>query len=342
MYDSLQKHIRDAWNFLSPVVGEYIDVYPPQQREGERWYQGTADAIYQNLFSIQDINPDHIMVVHGDHITKIDYRKIINHHIDKNADLTIATIGQEPKYATRFGNIVVKEKSGELSEFYEKPVSPKGTTDENGNIFINAGVYLFKAKSLIDELKKDSQKTDSEHNISKNIIPEMLGKKKVYTYHYEGEKSEAYNWHYFLSLDHYYETNMKVLNPKWKGIDLDDKNWPFRTFQSQNAPTFVSTAGNSQGELINTSIGSGGEIFGTVKNSIIGNNVIIEKGAIVEDSILFNNVKISKNAKIKNAVLDKDVIVEESHTLGYNIDSDKNTFHTTEKGIVFIGKGKIV
>lgn len=341
MYDSLQKHIRDAWNFLSPVVGEYIDVYPPQQREGERWYQGTADAIYQNLFSIEAINPDHIMVVHGDHITKIDYRKIKEHHIEKDADLTIATIAQEPQYATRFGNIVVKEKSGALSEFYEKPETPKGTTDENGNVFINAGVYLFKTSSLIEELKKDSQNPDSEHNISKNIIPQMLGKKKVYTYHYE-EDSKLYNWHYFLTLDHYYETNMKILDPKWNGIDFDNKEWPFRTFQSQNAPTFVSTADNSAGELVNTSIGSGGEIFGTVKNSIIGNNVNIEKGAVVEDSILFNGVRVGKGAKIKKAVLDKDVVVQDLHTLGYNVDSDKNTFHTTEKGIVFIGKGKIV
>ncbi len=343
MYDSLQKHIRDGWNFLSHVIGEYIDVYPPQQREGERWYQGTADAIYQNLFSIQSINPDYILVVHGDHITKIDYRNIIDHHIKNDADLTIATISQEPQYATLFGNIVVKKESGELLEFYEKPETPKGTIDKNGNVYINAGVYLFKKTSLINELKKDNEDSNSEHNISKNIIPNMLkNKKKIFTYHYKGENDEPYNWHFFLNLDHYYETNMKILDPNWKGINLYDEKWPFRTCQSQNPPTFIGLENDNDGEIVNCSIGSGAEILGTVKNSIIGNNVKIDKGAIVENSILFNDVRIEKGAKVKNSILDKEVIIRENQVLGYKLDIDKNTFHITDKGIVVVGKKTII
>ncbi len=340
MYDSLQKHIRDGWNFLPHILGEYIDVYPPQQREGERWYQGTADAIYQNLFSIESANPEHILIVHGDHITTVDYRKIINHHIDTNADLTMATIYIEPEWSGKFGNIKVKEENGPLIEFFEKPGEPAGKTDEDGNIMINAGVYVFKTDALIKELKKDNTNDKSEHNISKNIIPQMLkDKKKIMTYHYQTQEERLYNWHFFLNLDHYYQTNMNMLKHQWK-IDLDSEEWPIRTVQYQNPPTFVNN--DVQGDINNCSIGSGGEIKGTVKDSIIGNNVVIEKGAIVENSILFNGVIVKKGAKVKNSILDKYVLVEDNHTLGYNFESDKNTFHTTEKGIVVIGKGRII
>lgn len=345
MYDSLLKHIRDAWSFLSHELQEYIDVYPPQQREGERWYQGTADAIYQNLFSINTINPDHILILHGDHVSTVDYNKIINHHLEKDADLTLATISLEKEWAHKFGNIVVDEYNGELKEFYEKPEKPMGTQDSKGNTLINAGVYLFKTQSLIEELKKDSQNQESDHNISKNIIPQMINNnKKVYTYHYEGENKEPYNWHFFLNLDHYYETNMKILDPEYKdiGIDFDDKCWPIRTYQSQNAPSLVAIEDNNKNEIINSSIGSGAEIYGTVKNCIIGNNVIIEEGALIEDSILFNNVRVEKGAKIKKAIIDKKVIVKKDHSLGYNTESDKSTFHLTEKGIVVVGKGRVV
>jgi glucose-1-phosphate adenylyltransferase len=340
MYDSLQKHIRDGWNFLPHIIGEYIDVYPPQQREGERWYQGTADAIYQNLFSIETANPDYILIIHGDHVTTVDYNKIINHHMETDADLTMATIYIEPEWAGKFGNINVDEINGKLVDFFEKPGEPKGMTDKEGNVLINAGVYLFKTKTLIEELRKDNKNEKSEHNISKNIIPQMLKeKKKIMTYHYQTKEEKRYNWHFFLNLDHYYKTNMNILKPNYK-INPDSEEWPIRTVQHQNPPTFVNN--DIQGEIINCSIGSGGEIKGSVKNSILGNNVIIEKGAIVEDSIIFNNVTINKGAKIKKSILDKEVFVEENHTLGHNFESDKNTFHTTEEGIVVIGKGRII
>lgn len=342
-FDSLQKHIRDGWNFLSPVIGEYIDVYPPQQREGERWYLGTADAIYQNLYSIENTNPDHCMVIHGDHITQIDYRNLISHHIEKNADLTITAISQEPRYATLFGNLIVDEESGKLKKFYEKPKEIKGTRDKQGNVFINAGVYLFKTQKLIEELKKDAKDNDSQHNISKNIIPKMIKeKKKIYTYHYKGKNNAPYNWNFFLNLDYYYETNMNILNPNWDEIDLNNPNWPIRTYQSQNSPTHIIVSNDKEGEIINCSIGSGCEIAGTLKNCILGNNVIIEKNATVEDSILFNNVLIEKNAKVKNAILDKKVLIKENHSLGYNLESDKSNFHISENGIVVVGKGGVV
>ncbi|MDH4129731.1 MAG: sugar phosphate nucleotidyltransferase, partial [Spirochaetota bacterium] len=284
--DSLQKHIRDGWNILSPALDEYIDVYPPQQRHSERWYQGTADAIFQNLFTIERVNPDYILVLAGDHIYKMDYREIINYHIKNHADLTIATIPTPIEESSGFGVIEI-DSNNRIIGFEEKPKSPKPIPNNPKMALASMGIYVFSREVLFHHLILDAD-SSSSHDFGKDIIPKMVSNNPVYSFAHQYPDGKPRYWRDVGTLKSYYDSNMDLLNENCE-FELFHENWKFRTCQTQSSPNLVGIEANSSEFLINSIVTGGAYIRGKVKNCIMSPEVIIGKDAEVSNSILFNS-----------------------------------------------------
>jgi len=336
-FASLQKHLRDGWNVYSSMVGEYIDVYPPQQRYGESFYTGTADAVYQNLYSIENVNPGYVLILSGDHIYNMDYRKIVEYHINTQADLTIASIPIASDYAKYFG-IMDIDKNNQVIRFEEKPDAVK--KDNEDSCWASMGLYVFSTKVLM-EIFHGHQTGHKSLDFGRDIVPTLISNKKVFAYPFVNEVGESKYWNFLGSLKEYYDGNMSILSNK-NSINLYDAAWPYRTFQSQSPPT-RSLSGNRGKNLIsNSAISSGGLIEGQVTHSIVGTNVTVEQGAEISDSILFDGVTVKNGAKVENAIIDKEITIPEKYILnGKTYCGDMNHAVKT-KDIVVLGKKVIL
>ncbi len=333
-FSSLQKHIRDGWSVYSTTTGEYIDVYPPQQRYGESWYRGSADSVYQNMYTIENENPDYVLTLSGDHIYKMNYRKLIDFHITKKADLTIASVPVPLSHSSKFGVMKVGEHDRVL-DFKEKP---RDYDCQGGQCLASMGLYIFSTNVLRNIFKEkgifnDNNLKDEMIGFGSHIIPKIVSDHRVFTYKFVNPDGSSKYWNYLGSLKEYYNGNMAILNRSCD-VNLYDADWPFHTFQSQSPPTRTFSKENL---IYNSLISSGGLIEGEVNNSILGTNVTIEPGANIEDSILFDNVCVKSGAKIKKAVIDKDITV--SNALNANNLEGWSEYTVTNDNIVVIGKG---
>ena len=344
---SLTTHIREGWSVFYGELGEFIYVMPPQFRTSNHWYQGTADAVYQNLHILEDQKVDYVIVLGGDHIYSMDYLAMLHAHVQKDADLTIAGIEMPKAEGSRFGVMVV---DGDLKivEFQEKPTDPKPIPDKEDLCYVNMGIYIFKAKVLSEVLVADTRDKDSDHDFGKNIIPKMLDKRKVYAYNFDsmdGDKKPPY-WRDIGTIDSYYDASMDLISVT-PAFNLYDPSWPLRTHQGQFAPAKTIWDGTTEDGRLGTAIDSliaGGVIIsgGTIKRSIVSPDVRINSYSLVEGSILFNNVNVGRRAKIKRAIIDKNVIVPEGYEIGYNLEEDRKKFKVSAEGIVVVGKNAIL
>lgn len=344
---SLDRHINTGWRFLSRDLGEYIDIIPPQQRIDEQWYQGTADAIYQNIYSIEQESPEYVMVLGGDHIYKMNYRDMLAFHVDNNADLTIACLTVPVQEATRFGVLEV-DSQYQITGFQEKPKSPKPLPEDPANALASMGVYVFSTQVMYEWLCQDAVQNSSNHDFGKDIIPGMINECRVFAYPFrdENRKSSAY-WKDVGTLDEYYAANMDLvqIDPV---LNLYDKDWPIRTASYQDPPPkFVfSESGNGpeqrRGVALDSTVCSGCIISGgRVERSVLSRQVRINSYALVEDSILFENVNVGRRCKIRNAIIDKDVVVPPDTEIGYDLEYDRERgFTVTESGLVVIAKAE--
>jgi glucose-1-phosphate adenylyltransferase len=338
---SLQRHVTMGWNIFNSELGEFIDVIPAQQRIGSDWYRGTADAIYQNLYTVEDENPDEILILAGDHIYKMNYYKMIDFHRETEADMTVACVEMDKEKSSELGVVEVDKKGG-VRSFQEKPTQPKTIIGKPQSIFASMGIYVFNRKSLEEELKEDAGK-ESDHDFGKNIIPQMLGKgKKVVAYNFADEKGRPQYWRDIGTRDAYYQANME-LTKQDPEFNLYDKSWPIRTYQEQFPPAKTVCAGkdreNCAGLFIDSLISSGCILKGAkVQRSVLSPNVCIEEGAEVIDSILMEGVVVGKNSKIKKTIVDKKVIIPNNSVIGYHPDEDKKRFNLTTSGIVLVAK----
>lgn len=336
--DSLQKHIRDGWNILSPALGEYIDVYPPQQLTSNTWYQGTADAIFQNLYSIERVNPDFVLVLAGDHIYKMDYRQLIRYHIAKNADLTIATIPTPIEEAQHFGIMQVNNEY-KIIGFEEKPLNPIPLPNNKKMCLASMGIYIFSKEVLIHYLKLDAS-TSSSHDFGKDIIPLMVKNNNVYSFSHQDNSGNPLYWKDVGTLQSYYNANMELLK-KESEFDLFSENWKFRTFQAQSTPDHLKIH-SEKDFFINNLITGGSVIQGSIKNSILSPGVIIEEDVQIEDSILLNSCHIKRGTRLKKVIIEKNVVISENIKIGYQLDQDKKHFFVTPEHITVIPKGSII
>jgi glucose-1-phosphate adenylyltransferase len=341
---SLQKHIRLGWNILSSELGEYIELLPAQQRIGDTWYLGTADAIYQNLYALEMDDPDEVLILAGDHVYKMDYYAMINYHRQTNADLTVGVVEVEEERCLQLGVIEV-DSDGLVRGFQEKPTKPKTIPDHPDKIYASMGIYVFKRHILENELQDDAKKNNSTHDFGKDIIPQMHKKGlKISAYNFIDEnKKEAKYWRDIGTVDAYYEANMDLIQVD-PVFNLYDKDWPIRTYQEQ----YPSAKTVHSGEEITGRVGlvldsmvSGGCIVsgGRVQRSILAPNVRINSFSQVYESILMEGVNVGRYAKVRRAIIDKDVDIPHGMVIGYDLEEDKKKFVVSESGIVVVAKG---
>ncbi|HQP91533.1 MAG TPA: glucose-1-phosphate adenylyltransferase, partial [Candidatus Omnitrophota bacterium] len=303
---SLQRHLRQGWNIFNSELGEYIDVIPAQQRVGSNWYQGTADAIFQNIYTIEQEKPDEVLILAGDHIYKMDYLAMLDFHRRNKADMTVAVIEMDKSMSQNFG-VIETDGSKKVLGFQEKPKNPKTIPSKQGMIYASMGIYVFNTSALKDELTEDSEKI-STHDFGKDVIPQMIRKKrKVVSYNFKDEnKNKSPYWRDIGTLDAYYEANMDLIQVS-PIFNLYDIEWPIRTYQEQFSPAKTVFAGDENPErmgLVLDSLISGGCIVsgGRVQRSILSPNVRINSYSEVYDSILMEGVNVGRYAKIRRAI----------------------------------------
>lgn len=341
---SLIGHTRDAWNILSPELGEFITHLSPQMRVGEDWYKNTADAVYQNLYHLERVDADHALILSGDHIYKMDYSQFIRYHHKKKADLTISAIEVDIEDARRFGIIQV-DGAGRVCGFDEKPENPKTIPGKPKKAFASMGVYIFNRNILIDILNKDA-KMETTHDFGKDIIPYMYPKHRVFVYRFgAGQSKDANYWRDIGTIDAYWQANMDLASVS-PIFNLYDKKWPIRTYEGQYPPAktvFADEEKGRAGKALDSIICSGVIISGgRVERSILSPGVRVNSYAEVSESILFHGVTIGMKAKVKRAIIDKGVRVPDGMRIGYDLDKDRKRFYVSDEGIVVIPKGEIL
>ena len=342
---SLDRHINLGWRrFFCRELGEFIDVVPPQQRIDEHWYQGTADAVYQNIYAIEKERPEHVMILAGDHIYKMDYSRMLEFHKNNGADMTIGALRVSREEAQQFGVMQV-DPQNRIIGFEEKPADPKSIPGESSVCLASMGIYIFNARLLFDQLCEDANRQDSRHDFGHDLIPSMIDRFKVYAFPFrdENRKEDAY-WRDVGTLDAYYEANMDLvaIDPN---LNMYDERWPIRSHQSYFPPPKFVFSGKGEEDRIGHAMDSivcQGTIVsgGCVEHSILGPNVRVNSYAHVEDSILFAGVDVGRRAKIRRAIVDKGVRIPTELEIGYDLEEDRRRGLTiTESGIVVIPKG---
>jgi glucose-1-phosphate adenylyltransferase len=335
---SLHRHIRMGWNVVSEELGEFIEILAPQKRVGEHWYLGTADAVYQNLYSITRETPSHVIVLSGDHVYKMDYAKMLRFHIEKNADATLATIEVPAADSRRFG-IVSIDGSERVIGFDEKPATPTpvpGTTDV---ALASMGIYIFKADVLVRALEEDAIQPDSQHDFGRNIIPALIDSAPVFSYRfYDENKKAAKYWRDIGTLDAYFEASMDLcqVNPEF---NLYDPEWPLRTYQPQAPPAkFVfAEQGERCGQALDSIISAGCIISGSrVSGSIVCPNVRVHSFCEIELSILMPGVRVGRHARLRRAIVDRDVLIPRGALIGFDAEEDRRRHTVTEGGVVVV------
>jgi glucose-1-phosphate adenylyltransferase len=341
---SLNRHIDQGWKFLSRELGEYIEVIPPQQRIAEIWYQGTADAIYQNVYTIEKAAPRDTMILAGDHIYKMNYARMIDHHREQQADLTIACL-PVPRVQSRDFGIMGVDAENHVKSFLEKPKDAPGLPGQPDSLLASMGIYVFNTDVMYELLFQDAaRKESSNHDFGRDIIPAMLaGGSRVLAYPFrdENRKSAAY-WRDVGTLDAYYQTSLDLIQVD-PILNLYDQDWPIHTFQPPYPPPkFVHTEGDRRGAAFNSIVCQGAIISGgQVYRSIVSPGVKIHSYALVEDSILFDDVVVGRSARIRRAIVDKDVRVPTGFEVGWNREADlARGFIITDDGITVVAKGE--
>ena len=341
---SLDRHIATGWGYLSRELDEYIDVLPPQQRLDETWYQGTADAIYQNIYTIEKAGPKYVLILAGDHIYKMDYGEMIRSHIEREADLTVGCLPVLAKESIHFGVMQV-DTANRIIGFKEKPKEPDTIPGDPEHIMASMGIYVFTARLMYELLCQDATKPDSSHDFGKNIIPSMIEKHRVFGYRFRDKnlKPTAY-WRDVGTTDAYYQANMDLIQVD-PLLNMYDRAWPIRTNQPQLPPpkfVFNDPGTGRRGEALDSIVCPGCIVSGgQVMRSILSPNVRINSFARVEDSILFTGVDVGRGCRIRRAIIDKEVKIPKDTTIGYDLAHDQRRgFTITESGLVVIAKGE--
>ncbi|MGL4423157.1 MAG: glucose-1-phosphate adenylyltransferase [Gemmataceae bacterium] len=345
---SLNRHVRQAWNCLATEFDESIEILPPQQRIDTNWYKGTADAIYQNIYSLERDRSEDMLILAGDHIYKMNYGKMLEFHHERGADVTIGCIPVPLAESRQFG-IVQAGPDGRIYHFQEKPATAEALPDDPGHALGSMGIYIFRTRLLFERLCEDAAREDSEHDFGKNILPDMLRDGLgVYAYPFrdENRKEKAY-WRDVGTLDAYYQANMDLIGivPE---LNLYDAAWPIRAWQPQlPPPKFIfnepSSPGHSRrGEALDSLVCSGVVVSGGhVRQSILSPNVRINSYAVVEESILFEGVDVGRYSRIRRAIIDKGVKLPPYTVLGYDAEFDRQRgFTITDNGIVVVAKAE--
>jgi glucose-1-phosphate adenylyltransferase len=336
---SLNRHIREGWgSVVARELGEFIEILPPMKRVSDNWYLGTADAVYQNIYSIGSEQPQYVLILSGDHIYKMNYQLMLDQHCAARADVTLATILIDPGDTERFGVMEIS-RDGRITGFEEKPRTTRLRSPYHPEmVSASMGVYLFNTDVLLPVLLKDAEDPRSSHDFGHDILPKILDQYKVYSFNFIDEnKKEALYWRDVGTLEAYYEANMDLVAVS-PVFNLYDKAWPIRTHHRQYPPAkFVFGEPGRTGAAVDSIVSSGCILSGgSVKNSVLSHDVRINSYSEVEASIIFSHVNIGRHCRIRNAIVDRDVHIPEGAIIGYDPKLDAKNFVVTETGITVV------
>jgi len=338
---SLDQHLRLSWDLLRPELGEYIYSVSPQQITVNRWYRGTADSIYQNLFLLQQEQPQHVLILSGDHVYKMNYAEMLEFHLSRNADLTVATV-MVPRLEGRAFGILHTESDGSVVNFLEKPADPPAMPGRPDIALASMGVYIFKAESLVQEVIADAKDQASKHDFGMNIIPRMVGKKRVFAHAFGDPVTGAPSyWRDIGQLDAYFAAHQDLLgeNPIF---DLFGGDWPIRGHVS-HLPPAKYLSHDKPVEVTDSLVGAGCVLHeAKVARSVLSPGVAVSKGAQVEDAILWDKVKVGVGAKIRRAIIEEGVNIPPRLTIGYDREADARLFTVTDGGVVVVPSNVIL
>ena len=343
---SLDRHIQLAWQqYFCRELGEFIDLAPPQHRVDENWYRGTADAVYQNIYSLELEKPKYVVILAGDHIYKMDYGKMIEAHKESGAQLTIGALPVLREDATQFGVMEI-DTDNRIVGFEEKPAEPKTIPGNDGRSLASMGIYVFNADVLFDKLCSDAA-CETSHDFGKDIIPAMIDAgDPVYAFPFrdENQKTDAY-WRDVGTLDSYYQANMDLISVDPQ-LNVYDADWPIRSYTQPSLPPpkFVFNGredANRRGMAIDSIVGQGSIISGGhVEHCVLGRNVRVNSYSVVRDSILFDDVEVGRGCRIRKVIADKRISIPANMELGFDPEYDRaRGFHVTESGLVVISQG---
>ena len=343
---SLLQHLSEGWQFGGMLKSNFITNVPAQMRtETESWYQGTADAIYQNINLIEQSEPHLVAIFGGDHIYRMNIGSMIDYHMAKGAEVSVAAIPVPRNQAIEFGVIEANDE-GRIMGFHEKKSDAPNMPGDPGRVYASMGNYIFSKKTLVDLLKTDAKDPKSRHDFGMDILPKLAGNAPIYAYNFEtnripGDKGKSVPyWRDVGTIDAFYEANMD-LNHVEPDLNLYNREWPVRSTSYPDPPAkFVFDEENRRGVAVD-SIVSGGCIIsgGQVRGSVLGRGVRVNTGALVEGCVIMDNCDIGRRAKLKRAILDKNVTIEPDTEVGYDLEADRGRgYHVTESGIVVIGR----
>lgn len=345
--ESLNNHVQRAWR-LTALLNQFVEIVPAQMRYGPRWFEGSADAIYQNLNIITDEEPDYTFVFGADHVYRMDVRQMLAFHQERKADLTVAAIPVPASQAQEFGIIEV-DGEGRMIGFVEKPKeNPRTMPGDSSRCLASMGNYLFNTEALVQEIVRDAGNPESAHDFGKSIVTAMYAHRPVYVYDFalnrvpgQSEKESGY-WRDVGNIDAYYQANLDLVavDPVFS---LYNSAWPIYTIQYNQPPAkfvFANERENRVGKATDSLVSEGCIVSGgQVHHSILSPRVRINSYSSVDDSILFEDVNVGRHCRVRRAIIDKHVDVPPGTQIGYDLEEDRRRFHVTDSGIVVIPKG---
>ncbi len=338
---SLDQHLQRGWNIFSYEAGEFLYRIPPQHRVGQKWYEGTADAVYQNIYLLEERRPQQVLILSGDHVYRMDYGDLLSFHAGHGGCLSLAACVVPKEGADQFGVLAV-DASGRVVDFVEKPKNPPTIPGDPDHCLVNMGVYLFDTSALVRELCSDVRREGSHHDFGKDIIPTLVEQGEVYAHQFRDDDGKPAYWRDIGTIDSYYDATMDLVSRKPQ-LDLYDPEWVFRAWQPP-APPCKSVHGYTEdgtlpGTVIDSIVGAGSIISGGhVERSVLGRGVRVNSHARVADSIIMDNVKIGRRAELRRCIIDKNVVVPEGMRIGLDRDHDGCMFRVSKEGIVVVPK----
>ncbi|CAM2824289.1 MULTISPECIES: glucose-1-phosphate adenylyltransferase [Vibrio] len=338
---SLYIHMKKGWN-VSGITNRFIDIIPAQMRDGKRWYEGTADAIYQNIVFVEQSGAADVCIFGSDHVYKMDIRQMLEFHLKKQAKLTVAALRMPRTEASKFGVIEV-DSEGQMIGFEEKPENPKPIPGDPDWCLVSMGNYIFKSTVLCDELREDAVNTESSHDFGKDIIPKMFPHGGVYVYDFsqnkiKGEIETTY-WRDVGTIESYWSAHMDLLS-KNPPFSLYNRSWPLHTYYPPLPPATFVDSGERKVKITDSLISGGSYIQGsTIYKSVLGFRSNIAAGSLISESVILGDVKVGAGCSIKRAIIDKHVEIAPGTVIGENLELDRQRFHVSDDGIVVIAKG---
>lgn len=340
---SLIRHLQLGWSFLDGRLNEFIEIMPAQQQSDEaHWYQGTADAVYQNLREINHARPEYVLILSGDHIYRMDYGRVLAAHVAHKADLTVTCIEVPLSEASSFGVMSVNE-DGRIVEFNEKPAQPRPMPGDPDKALASMGIYVFNVDFLREQLQRDADDPTSSHDFGKDIIPHCVANYRTYAQNFADscvtEPGKSAYWRDVGTLDAYWAANLDLVQVT-PDLNLYAENWPIWTWQPQTPPAkFVFDDETRRGQAVDSMVSGGCIISGaTVRRSMLFSGVHVHSFATIEDSMVLPNVEVGRNCVLKKCIVDKNSVIPEGMVIGVNPVEDRKRFRVTESGITLVTK----